>query len=130
MIARQEMMQFLRFGLVGGGVALFYVLCFAGLRALGLGEVGANAFAFSGAICVQYIGQTVFTFRQPLASSAQMLRFGVTVGLGFLVSMCITGALGPQLGWSDWLSAAVVAVFLPVQNFIIFRLWVYAAAAV
>ena len=57
-----------------------------------------------------------------------MSRFGLTVGLGYAVSLLVTGVIGPALGWADWQSAAVVAVLLPLQNFTIFRLWVYTGA--
>ncbi|EBA18711.1 hypothetical protein RSK20926_13349 [Roseobacter sp. SK209-2-6] len=123
-----EIGRLMRFALVGGGVAFYYVTTFALLQMWGLGELSANGIAFTSAICVQYVGQTLFTFRQPLAEISQVMRFTATICFGFTLSTLLTGLIGPNLGWSGWFSAALAAVILPVQNFIIFRLWVYSDA--
>ena len=47
----------------------------------------------------------------------------------FVISALVTGIVGPSLGWADWVSASLVAVILPVQNFLLFRLWVYTGTA-
>lgn len=119
--------QILRFSVVGATVAGLYVLGYTALLAAGLPQAPANALAFAAAVAVQYILQTWWTFRRPLGLPDQMARFACTIAAGFAVSALITGMIGPMLGWADWLSAAAVTVILPVQNFIIFRLWVYAA---
>lgn len=124
-----DLAQVLRFAIVGVTIAALYVLGYTGFLALGLGQATANALAFGTAVAVQYVLQTAWTFRRPLGMPDQMLRFGCTIAAGFVVSALITGAVGPLLGWADWLSAAMVSVVLPVQNFIVFRLWVYAAAS-
>ncbi|MEX0303873.1 MAG: GtrA family protein [Leisingera sp.] len=120
--------QILRFSVVGATVAGLYVLGYSALLGAGMAQPAANALAFAAAVAVQYVLQTAWTFRRPLALPDQMARFACTIAAGFAVSALITGALGPALGWADWLSAAAVTVILPIQNFIIFRLWVYAAA--
>ncbi|MCF6431571.1 MULTISPECIES: GtrA family protein [unclassified Leisingera] len=120
--------QVLRFSIVGATVAGLYVLGYTALLASGLAQASANVLAFAVAVAVQYVLQTAWTFRRPLGMPEQMLRFSCTIAAGFAVSALITGVIGPALGWADWLSAAAVTVILPVQNFIIFRLWVYAAA--
>ncbi|UWQ75327.1 GtrA family protein [Leisingera sp. M658] len=120
--------QVLRFSIVGATVAGLYVLGYTTLLASGLAQASANVLAFAAAVAVQYVLQTAWTFRRPLGMPEQMLRFSCTIAAGFAVSALITGVIGPALGWADWLSAAAVTVILPVQNFIIFRLWVYSAA--
>ncbi|UWQ31000.1 GtrA family protein [Leisingera sp. M527] len=120
--------QVLRFSIVGAAVAGLYVLGYTALLASGLAQASANVLAFAAAVAVQYVLQTAWTFRRPLGMPEQMLRFSCTIAAGFAVSALITGVIGPALGWADWLSAAAVTVILPVQNFIIFRLWVYSAA--
>lgn len=120
--------QILRFSVVGATVAGLYVLGYPALLAAGMAQAPANALAFAAAVAVQYVLQTWWTFRRPLGLPDQMARFACTIAAGFAVSALITGVIGPALGWADWLSAAAVTVILPVQNFIIFRLWVYAAA--
>lgn len=121
--------QFLRFAVVGTVVAVLYVLMYLAFLALGLTQPVANFLAFLVAVSVQYVGQTWWTFRKPLGRPEQIIRFGCTIGLGFLVSAGITGVLGPMLNWPDAVSAAVVAVVLPVQNYLIFRIWVFAEAS-
>jgi len=125
---RPANLQILRFAIVGGTVAALYVLLYLAFLGLGLPQPLANAFAFILAVVVQYVGQSWWTFRQPLRAPDQMVRFGCTIGLGWLVSALITGLIGPGLGWADWLAAAVVTVVLPIQNYVIFRAWVFAGA--
>ena len=120
--------QFLRFAIVGTGVAALYVCIYLVFLAVSIGQPLANFLAFLIAVSVQYIGQTWWTFRKPLGRPDQIFRFACTIGLGYLVSAGITGALGPGLGWPDSVSAIVVAVVLPVQNYLIFRIWVFAEA--
>ena len=120
--------RMLRFAIVGTTVAGLYVLLYVGFIALGLIQPLANALAFGVAVIVQYVGQAWWTFRQPLAQPDQIFRFVCTISLGFLVSALITGQVGPALHWPDVIAAAVVAVVLPVQNYLIFRIWVFASA--
>ncbi|PCJ07893.1 MAG: polysaccharide biosynthesis protein GtrA [Rhodobacteraceae bacterium] len=121
--------QFLRFAIVGTVVAALYVLMYLAFLAMGLNQPLANLAAFLVAVTVQYFGQTWWTFRKPLGRPDQIVRFACTIGLGFLVSAGVTGVLGPALNWPDSVSAAVVAVVLPVQNYLIFRIWVFAEAS-
>ncbi len=124
-MTRERFGQLLRFSITGVLVAGLYVGSYVVFLAAGLAQVWANAAAFGTAVTVQYIMQTAWTFRKPLALPDQAFRFICTIALGYLVSAVITGFAGPLAGWPDWLCAAVVAVVLPVQNFIIFSLWVY-----
>ncbi|NNE51438.1 MAG: GtrA family protein [Sulfitobacter sp.] len=114
-----------RFALVGVGVAGLYVLAYLVLLHLGVAQALANALAFGLAVAVQYIGQAAFTFDRKLADSWQFLRFSVMIGLGFLTSALVTGWIGPHLGLSDGVSALMVTVILPLQNFILMSLWVF-----
>lgn len=126
MILSADQARILRFATVGGAVAVLYVGLYVAFLTAGLPQAWANGAAFALAVCVQYVGQTWWTFRRPLAVPDQARRFACTVGFGFLTSGLITGLAGPALGLSDTLSAAIVAVVLPVQNYVIFRLWVFA----
>jgi len=121
--------QLLRFAVVGTGVAALYVLMYLGFLGLGLVQTMANALAFLLAVIVQYVGQTRWTFRRPLVLPDQIVRFVCTIGLGFLLSAGTTGVVGPMMYWHDAVSAAVVAVVLPVLNYLIFRVWVFAEAS-
>ncbi|MBQ4824040.1 GtrA family protein [Leisingera sp. HS039] len=120
--------QIIRFCIVGTLVAGIYFSGYLLFLAAGLAQGFANAAAFAFAVTVQYVLQTWWTFRRPLSLPDQMVRFACSIGAGFVVSAMITAVLGPALGWPDWVSGALVTVWLPVQNYIVFRVWVYAAA--
>ncbi|SHK86664.1 Putative flippase GtrA (transmembrane translocase of bactoprenol-linked glucose) [Roseovarius marisflavi] len=115
----------LRFGVIGVAVAGVYVLLYLALQGLGLPQAGANALAFGIAVLVQYAGQARFTFGRRMADTAQIVRFGVMIALGFVTSAVITGVIAPQMGLADWLAAVTVTVILPVQNFVLMTLWVF-----
>ncbi len=115
----------IRFAIVGTGVAACYFLLYLLFLELGLQQAGANTLAFMIAVTTQYIAQTMWTFRRPLGVPDQIVRFLVAIGCGYVVSLAITGYLGPGLGWPDWLSGGVVTVVLPVQNYLFFRTWVF-----
>lgn len=119
-----------RFAVVGVGVALIYVLLYVAFLGQGMQQPFANGLSFLLAVIVQYIAQTSWTFRRPLALPDQILRFICTIGLGLIVSALITGRLGPMLGLSDWMAAVIVTVVLPVQNFLFFRGWVFSTTRV
>ncbi|SLN72510.1 GtrA-like protein [Roseivivax jejudonensis] len=121
--------RLLRFGIVGAGVAALYVLLYVAFLRAGIPQGVANVAAFLIAVAVQYAGQGAFTFGRPLADPAQALRFAVMIGLGLLTSAVVTGAIGPAAGLPDWASAALVAVVLPLQNFVLMSLWVFTGGA-
>ncbi|UWR87739.1 GtrA family protein [Phaeobacter inhibens] len=123
---QKDLGQLIRFAIVGVSVAAIYVFLFLGFLHIGLAAGLANALAFGLAVLAQYVGQTVWTFRQKLGQPDQALRFGYTVGLGFVTSALLTGVIGPMLGWPEWLAATTAAVWLPVQNYLFFKIWVYA----
>ena len=116
----------IRFALVGTGVAALYVLLYLALIAMGLGVFPANALAFLTAVAVQYLGQTAFTFRTSLRDPHQAIRFAVMIGFGLMTSALITDLVGPAMGWAAFVSAAIVTLVLPVQNFVIMSRWVFA----
>ncbi|MFS4580829.1 GtrA family protein [Phaeobacter sp. C3_T13_0] len=125
-VAQQDLGQLVRFAIVGVTVAAIYVLLFLIFLQIGLVTGFANALAFGLAVLAQYVGQTVWTFRQKLNQPRQAMRFGCAVGLGFVASGLLTTFIGPMLGWPDWMAATIAAVWLPVQNYLFFKIWVYA----
>lgn len=117
-----------RFALVGGLVAVIYVSLYLAFLQLGLSRTLANGAAFGLAVVTQYLGQTLFTFRRSLSEAGQIARFATMIGFGFLTSALVTGWIGPAASAPEWAAAAAVAVILPVQNYLLMRLWVYAEA--
>ena len=118
-------MQLARFALVGTTVALVYVAGYLLLLEVGINQPLANALAYLIAISAQYLGQAAYTFGKPINDSAQIGRFVVMTGLGFLTSAAITGQIGPFLNASNWAAAVAVILILPIQNYVIMTLWVF-----
>jgi len=122
---RAEIGRTLRFAVVGASVAAAYAAGYAGLRWLGAAPWAASVPAFAAAVAWQYLAQTLWTFRAPLGESVRALRFAVTIGAGLAVSVAVTGWLGPAAGLAEAGAVAAVVLWLPVQNYLMFRLWVY-----
>ncbi|MEP4195347.1 MAG: GtrA family protein [Aliishimia sp.] len=116
---------FTRFAIVGVTVAALYIGLYIAFLGAGLPQFFANGAAFILAIVVQYVGQAGFTFKAELKDGSQIQRFGTMIGLGLITSALVTGAIGPWLNLSDWLSAAVVTIILPLQNYLIMTRWVF-----
>lgn len=108
-------------------MAICYIGLYLALIAIGMPKFAANGVAFFLAILFQYAAQAAFTFQRPLGQKTQMVRFAVMVSLGFVTSAIITGPVAVALGLPDWQAALAVTILLPVQNFFLMKLWVFAA---
>ncbi|MEM6939175.1 MAG: GtrA family protein [Pseudomonadota bacterium] len=126
---REAITQFVRFALVGVAVALTYVCLYLALRQAGVAQVWANGLAFAQAIVLQYACQAAFTFHRPLNDRAQMVRFAGMISLGFMSSAMITGPIAVAFAIPDWKAAFAVTFLLPIQNYVLMTLWVFAAPA-
>ena len=115
----------MRFLITGGFVACIYVTGFTLLYNFGLDLLTANFVAFTFSVVIQYVMQTRWTFRRPLFSGSQTVRFAVTIAVGLVYSSVIASYVGPTLSWRPWFSAGVISVSLPIINYLSFRLWVY-----
>lgn len=126
-MTKMELKQVVRFSMTGVTVAAVYVIGFVVLERLGLRNVSANLLALMIAVTLQYVVQTTWTFEKSLRDGGQLGRFAIAIGTGLVVSTVLTSVVAPSLEWSPWLAASVVAVTLPVINYLFFRFWVFAA---
>ena len=115
-----------RFGLVGGISTLLYMgSATLGVRWAGLPVQAANTLA----ICISgtwgYIGHYYLTFRADTAHGAGVARFLALFALGYGVSSVIV-YLNERLGLAPEIGSATVSVVLPVMNFVVMQLWVFA----
>ena len=118
--------QLWRFGLVGVFVAtLYFVLSVLIVDIFDLVSWVGSAIAYVIAIIVQYILQTVFTFRESLEEKSQAFKFFVTVLSGLIFSVLVTGVIWPLTEWPEWWAYLIVIVTLPITNYIVFKYWVY-----
>lgn len=120
-----DVSRLIRFGVIGFVVAVIYIALYTLLYHAGVTPLVANAIAFSTAVLVQYVGQTLWTFKRALWNGQQSVRFFATIGLGVVYSSLFASVVGPAFDWRPWFAAGFVAVTLPVINYISFRLWVF-----
>jgi len=126
--ARAELARLLRFALVGLSVAGIYAAGYAGLRWGGLAPWAASALAFTIAVIWQYVAQGRFTFGVRTGVDHQAARFAATIGLGLVISTVLVGWVAPAAGLAEGAALVLVIVWLPIQNYLLFRLWVYRRA--
>lgn len=118
--------RMVRYAVVGVSVAGLYAALFLALHQwLGMREWSASVIAYGVAVAYQYLAQTFWTFRKPIASRDQALKFAATIALGASFSTLVTGFAGPALGVPDVVNVGVVVTTLPFVNYQAFRLWVY-----
>lgn len=120
-----ELSQMFRFGVIGACVTLVYVIGYTSLHHIGFKPFNANAIAYCTAVLVQFFGQTLWAFRRTLWDAQQGKRFFATIAFGIAYSSFVVSVIGPAFDLSAWIVAGVVAVTVPVINYIFFRLWVY-----
>ncbi len=118
--------QFIRFAIVGVAVALTYIGLYLTLVSAGMAQFIANGMAFSQAVVLQYACQSAFTFHKPLADKTQIVRFAAMISLGYVTSALITGPVAVWMAFPAWKAAIAVTVILPVQNYVLMTLWVFA----
>ena len=122
---KDELGRLFRFAVTGAGLAVLYVVSYVALVRAGLPLFAANLCAFVTCVIIQYVVQTFWTFQRPVRDAAQGVRFALTVGFGLIYSSLISSAFAPYFAWPPWVAACVVAVTLPVFNYLSFRFWVY-----
>ena len=115
-----------RFAVVGVTVAALYFALFITMSQTQLSPFVINMLAFCSAVIVQYVLQAKWTFKRSAAKSAQAGKFIVAVGFGLLLSTLISSVIGPAMQWPPALTATLVIIILPVSNFILFKIWVFA----
>ncbi|MCY6380003.1 GtrA family protein [Hoeflea prorocentri] len=125
-ISHAALGELVRFAVVGVTVAALYFVLFVCLSQTRLPDFVINLVAFCTAVVVQYFLQAKWTFKRSAAKTAQAGKFIVTVGFGLLLSTLISSVIGPAMHWSSVVTAAVVVVILPISNFILFKVWVFA----
>ncbi len=120
-----DLARLFRFAVVGASVALIYIALYLAFLAMGWAQVLANGAAFLLAVVVQYVAQAGFTFRARLGDGRQILRFVWMIGCGLVTSALITGLAAPKLGLTPGMAALIVALVLPVQNYLLMARWVF-----
>lgn len=120
--------QLIRFGGVGGLVTLVHVLvALAAERTLPVSAQQANLMGYAVAFVLSYIGHARFTFRAPVRSMPQVLRFFFLSLVGLAASSLTVWVVTTVIGSSFTVAMAAVVVIVPLVSYLAMRFWVFAA---
>jgi putative flippase GtrA len=123
------MAQLIRFGGVGGLATLAHVVvALAARQSLPVTDQQANIIGFLAAVSLSYIGHARVTFRAPVGSVDQVLRFAVLSLLGLATSSLTVWIVTAGLGLGFGVAMAAVAVLVPAATFLAMRFWVFRPA--
>lgn len=126
MTARALGLKLGRFGLVGAISTLLYLgVSELGMRWFGLPALVANTLAIFVSGAWGYVGHYYLTFQAETAHGAGLARFTGLFVLGYGVSSVIV-FLNQRLGLPPEIGSATASVVLPVMNFFLMQLWVFA----
>jgi putative flippase GtrA len=122
---RSEAGRILRYGLVGGLTAVVYfTVTIAGVEWIGFAPVVASLVAQAATVGLAFYGHALYSFQ--LAPNREYFVRFVTIttflfGLNFALSWLMTR----RLGMSYPVAMVVVAVAIPLANFVLNRFWVF-----
>ncbi|MCU0830682.1 MAG: GtrA family protein [Rhizobiaceae bacterium] len=123
-------LKFLRFALVGvlSGLIYFIVthLC---VRYGAVEPKLAALIGYCAAIPTNFVFNRRFSFRSTGAVAPELAKFLITHGAGMAVAWGMMALFVDRLGWSHLLPAAFTVFVVPLVNFVVLNLWVFARQA-
>ena len=123
--------KLLRYVAVGLLVAILYFsFYYLFLYFLIIPRLLANTSAYLIAVIVQYKLQSNITFKDSAHSRKRLIKFSITVFLGYCFSMVTMGILVPHGYVSEFLGLIIVVFILPISNLFLMFLWVFISNAV
>ncbi len=118
--------EVLRFGAVGVTATLVHFLVLnACVQGAGMPPVPATGIAFCAAVCVTYLGQSLWVFRQPLYAPGRLQKFAVSALGGLLANMALMALLSDMLGMNYNIAFALCLAIVPGAQFLVNKLWVF-----
>lgn len=118
--------EVLRFAIVGiAATATHFAVLAAGVELAGLDPVAANGIAFASAVCVTYLGQSLWVFRVAAHSLAQLRKFLTAAIGGFLANIGLMALITDGLGLHYLVGFATVTVLVPLGTFLANKFWVF-----
>lgn len=85
----------------------------------------ANFLGFCSAFGLSYLGHARVTFAVEADHRAHLPRFLVAALAGLGVSSAITWIVHDRIGAPFWLAMLCAAIFVPVFNYALLRIWVF-----
>lgn len=118
--------KLLRFAVVGSVVTGGYaIVAYSGIHWAGLNPQLANLIGCLAAIAVSYIGQKYFTFRSQQGHQFELPRFLLVCTLAVVASSASV-ATAIAIGLDYRIGIVIAAVAIPLCNFVVLNLWVFA----
>ncbi|MCB8839383.1 GtrA family protein [Aurantimonas sp. VKM B-3413] len=121
-------LQYAKFGLVGGFATLFHSILFvAFVGGLGVRPMLANSLAFSCALVVSYLGNYRWTFGAGSRSWLSFTKFAVVSLIGFGLNSLAIFVIVDRLELSYLYSLPVMIGLVPPVVFVLNRTWTFGA---
>lgn len=95
------------------------------LAKIGVSETAAAYVAYFALMPVSFIGHRKLTFLSKGRLGVEWLRFCVVQTTNITIIFVVTN-LSRSGYFSGWLTFAIISVLIPVLNFLLFQLWVFA----
>jgi putative flippase GtrA len=124
--SRAKVRQLATFAAVGLFNTLGYILFANGAHLyLHLDQTMAAYFAYAIMVPLSFFGHRRLTFSSDGPISTEWLKFCLVQATNLLVIWCVT-MTSSHANVAGWVAFAVISVLIPVSNFVIFQLWVFA----
>lgn len=118
--------EILRFGVVGILATLVHLgVLTAGVEQAGVSPVLMNGIAFCLAVGVTYFGQSIWVFRNRERSTAQFMRFGVSVLAGLFGNMAIMAVAVKLMHQHYVVGFTAALIIVPAATFVLNKFWVF-----
>lgn len=119
--------EVIRFGIVGVLATLTYFLILSALvEYAGINPTSANGAAFLCAVCVTYLGQSLWVFggrNRPVLGN--MFRFSVSLTITLSANVAIMAMATQVFGLGYRIGFLIACLVIPVLSFFINKLWVF-----
>lgn len=126
--ARLPTGEVLRFGVVGVTATLVHFgVLNAAVRLAGLDPVIANGIAFSVAVFVTYVGQSLWVFRQPIYAPGRLQKFATSAVGGLVANMALMALFSDLFGLHYNIAFGLCLIIVPGCQFVVNKLWVFGA---
>jgi putative flippase GtrA len=127
-IGRLSIRRLVTFGAIGlFNTAAFFVLASIFSYAWAFGETSAAYTSYAILMPVSFIGHRRLTFRSDGSISKEWTKFCMIQVTNLLVIGIVTGLSRDYALISGWIAFAVISILIPVLNFIVLQIWVFAA---
>ncbi len=116
------------YGIVGGFNTILCWTIMFGLMWFGVMPEIANFVSYVIGILNSYILNKKFTFKSTNSHKQDFLRFGVAMGIAFLVNLIVLIISHRYFGIDKYISQIIAAIFYTITGYIISKFWAFKQA--